>query len=132
MSILAMAGFVHILAASSSGTSGTDLLAFFAVPIGIALIAAIWAIARASMRLGQYMARSEEAQESIAKSNTEINEKLHTFIEKTNEHLAAHDQDLAVLHFAVDSNGFHQSSHAGRKHQRKTHPETSESEGASS
>lgn len=110
---------ILILAASSGSSNIINFIGYIAIPIFLALVAGVWAVIKGGLRAVQFMARSEAAQRSIADSNVEIrdkvqetndrltatNERLTTFAEQTNERLNDHDQDLAVLKYAANSNG---------------------------
>jgi hypothetical protein len=88
--------------ASGASTTTVDYIAWIGVPVFLALCGAIFGIIKGSIRFAQYMAHSEEAQDSIAGTNTQIRDQLNAFVDKTNQHLSQHDQEIAVLRFAVD------------------------------
>jgi hypothetical protein len=139
MSIMAVAGLHLINLAYSSPPGGSDdssawinIVGYVVVPVLLAFIGATWALIKGGMRLTKYMTRTEATQSSIATTNSEIRDTLHTFIDKTDDHfarteahLAQHDQDIAVIyavngHAPAPSHGKHRLPEAEQHQHQET------------
>lgn len=76
------------------------VFAFIVIPIAIFVIGGAAAAIRGAIRFAQYMVRSEEAQESIAKSNKEIRDRLDGFIMRAEDDIRTLNERMAVVEYA--------------------------------
>jgi hypothetical protein len=106
MDIIALTTLHTVIAdGASSGVSTVDIIAWIGIPLFIAIVTAVIGIVKGSIRFAQYMAHSEESSDSIAKTNGDISATLSAFIARTDAHLSLHDQEIAVIKYALGPNG---------------------------
>lgn len=74
-----------------------EVVAWIIIPLVLFLLGASGAGVTALVKFSGYMARSQVAQESTAKSNGQIVERLDTFIDKTDTTLVDYGQRIVVL-----------------------------------
>lgn len=77
------------------------VLGYIVIPVGIFLIGALVAGFRFAIGLGKYVVRSEEAQTRTADSNQQIADRLGKYMERTDDRLNSHDEQLAVLNYVL-------------------------------
>ena|ERR1039457_963207 len=105
MDIMALSSALHSTAVATGGPNSVDLVAWIGVPLFLALCGAVFGIIKGAIRFAQYMTRTEKTQDATAASNEEIRSSLSTFIDKTDERLAKHSEDLAVIQYALGNSG---------------------------
>jgi hypothetical protein len=76
-------------------------LPFIAVPLFLAICALIWGAIKLSVRLGEYMAKTEASGASTAASNREMANALNKYTEKTDQRLEIHDRRLTRVETVV-------------------------------
>lgn len=79
----------------------TAVIGYIVIPLALFLVGALVAGFRFSIGMGKYMAHSEESQKRTADSNQQIADQLGTYMERTDNRLSAHDEQLAVLNFVL-------------------------------
>jgi hypothetical protein len=105
MDIIALTTLHTMIATSDGGVSTIDLISWIGIPLFLALVTAIVGIVRGSIKFAQYMAHSSESADSIAKTNNDLGKTLTAFVERTDAHLSLHDQEIAVIKYAIGPNG---------------------------
>jgi hypothetical protein len=85
-----------------------ESIGLIAIPSTIFVLTLIFGAVRGSIRLAQYMVRSEEAQESTASSNKEVRDTLTAFVGEMRDALKDrdnvlrdHGERIKVVEFAV-------------------------------
>jgi hypothetical protein len=108
MDIIALTTSLHtVIAVSdpSSGVSTIDLISWIGIPLFLAFVTAVVGIVRGSIKFAQYMAHSSESADSIAKTSDDLSKAMTSFVERTDAHLSLHDQEIAVIKYAIGPNG---------------------------
>jgi len=100
----------------SGGLSAADVI----VPLLIFLLGATGAGIAGLVKFTGYMARSQAAQESTAKSSQEIANKLDAFVAQTNGSVQDLERRMAIVEFARDHGQFR--SQGGERRQPEESP----------
>jgi hypothetical protein len=79
-----------------------DIVSFIIVPLGIFFLASLGTGVTALVKFTAYMARSQNALESTAKTNQEISTKLGRYIEHTDNVLKDHGERLKVVEYVSE------------------------------
>jgi hypothetical protein len=95
----------------SGGLSAADVI----VPLVVFLLGAIGTGVVGLVKFTSYMARSQSAQESIAKSNLDIAKKLDDFIALTNGAVQDLERRMSVVEYARDHGQFRAQGTERRK-----------------
>jgi hypothetical protein len=91
-----------ITAQGAGGMTTGDVVGYVVVPLVIFLLGATGAGVAALVKFVGYMARSQSAQESTAKSNLAIEQKLDAFITATNGSVQDLERRMSVVEYARD------------------------------
>jgi hypothetical protein len=73
------------------------IISTIGIPLMVVFAGAMVGIVKAALRIGRYMTLSEESQESTAKSNADIRDKLDAYVNRTDQRLNTHDREIALL-----------------------------------
>lgn len=79
-----------------------DVLGLIIVPVVLFILGAAYGGIRGIIRFAQYLVRTEEAQDSMARSMSALTERLGEHIDKTDRKVSSLDRRLTVVEFAID------------------------------